>query len=258
MKPGLRVALFAVAVLCLVPAVWHVAAAMPPFGSETAQYGMVVNKLGPELRHISNMVSAVNFDFRGLDTIGEEFMLVGAVTGAVLLLRGSRGENIADRADVIAGRAVVGRAESTILICRVFGPLLLLFGLYMALHATVTPGGGFQGGVMLASGLVLAYLGEGYRGWRRLVGSRVMDLFEGGGAFVFALAGLAPMAAGAAFLENVLPLGKFKDVFSGGLMLIENAGVAFAVTGGFTLLFLEFLEETRVVVKGDGGAEERR
>ena len=53
------------------------------------------------------------------------------------------------------------------------------------------------------------------------------------------------MAAGGAFMENLLPLGTIKDVFSGGLMVIENAGVGIAVVGGFAMLFLEFMEETR-------------
>lgn len=256
MTPRLRLGLFGVAVLCLLPAVWHVAAAMPPFGFETAQYGAAVNRLGPPLRHISNMVSAVNFDFRGLDTVGEEFMLVCAVTGAVLLLRGSRGENLSAKAGRVESRPIVGRAESTILICRLFSPAILLFGLYMALHATVTPGGGFQGGVVIASGLLLSYPGEGYRGWRRLTASRVLDFVEGGGALLFALAGIAPMLAGAAFMQNVLQLGNFRDVFSGGLMLVENAGVGLAVGAGFLLLFLEFLEETRALqseLKARGG-----
>jgi multicomponent Na+:H+ antiporter subunit B len=253
MTPRLRLGLLALAGICLLPAIWHIAAALPPFGWPVEQYGPAINRLGPPLRHVSNMVSAVNFDFRGFDTLGEEFMLVCAVTGAVMLLRGARGEDLSARAGRVEGRAVVGRAESTILICRLFGPAIMLFGLYMALHATVTPGGGFQGGVVIASGLLLAYLGEGYRGWRELVGSRVLDAIEGGGALLFALAGLAPMAAGHAFMQNIVPLGTFKDVFSGGLMLVENFAVGCAVSGGFAMLFLEFLEETRALSSETGG-----
>ena len=59
------------------------------------------------------------------------------------------------------------------------------------------------------------------------------------------------MLAGAPFLTNILPLGTAKDVFSGGLMLVENAGVTLAVAGSFTVLFLEFLEETRAKQPGD-------
>ena len=53
------------------------------------------------------------------------------------------------------------------------------------------------------------------------------------------------MAAGHPFLENIPPLGTPKDVFSGGLMQLENAGVGLAVFDGCTTLFVEFLEETR-------------
>jgi len=246
-----RIALLGLAGICLTPAIWRVATALPRFGEPSEQYGPAVNRLGPALRHVSNMVSAVNFDFRGIDTLGEEFMLLGAITGAVVLLRGARGEDLTAKAARLPGRQVIGRAESTILICRLFSPATMLFGLYMALHAMVTPGGGFQGGVVIASGLLLTYLGEGYRGWRRLIASPVLAALEGGGALLFALAGLAPMAAGGAFMQNVLPLGTFRDVFSGGLMLVTNAGVGLAVTGGFGMLFLEFLEETRATQSED-------
>lgn len=247
MTPRLRLVLFALAGLCLLPAVWRIAVALPAFGEPTSAYGPAVNALGPPLRHVANMVSAVNFDFRGIDTLGEEFMLVGAVTGTVMLLRGARGEDLAAKAGRVDGRARVGRAESTILICRVFGPLLLLFGLYMAAHGTVTPGGGFQGGVLVASSLLLVYLGEGYRSWRSLIRSPVLAAVEGGGALAFVLAGLWPVLAGSVFMQNTLPLGTFKDVFSGGLMLVENAAVGCAVAGGFAMLFLEFMEETRAL-----------
>jgi multicomponent Na+:H+ antiporter subunit B len=121
----------------------------------------------------------------------------------------------------------------------------VLFGPYIALHAMTTPGGGFQGGVIVASGMLLVFLGEGYTSWRRVMPSEVLDACEGVGAALYALCGFASMLAGAPFLTNILPLGTAKDVFSGGLMLIENAGVTLAVAGSFGILFLEFLEETR-------------
>jgi multicomponent Na+:H+ antiporter subunit B len=145
------------------------------------------------------------------------------------------------------------RAESTVLIARSFAPLILLFGLYMMLHATVTPGGGFQGGVVIASGLLLVYLGEGYGAWRAVAPSRLFDAMEGGGSLLFLLCGLGSMTTGTDFMTNVLPFGSAKDVFSGGLIQIENAAVGIAVTGGFAMLFLEFMEETRAVEPEEQG-----
>ena len=43
---------------------------------------------------------------------------------------------------------------------------------------------------------------------------------------------------------------------SGGLMLVENLGVALAVAGGFTQLFLEFMEETRAADEPEEPGEE--
>jgi multicomponent Na+:H+ antiporter subunit B len=79
--PRFRLVLFALACLCLVPAVLHVALAMPVFGAHPLLYGDAINAAAPGERHVSNMVSAVNFDYRGFDTLGEEFMLLCAVTG---------------------------------------------------------------------------------------------------------------------------------------------------------------------------------
>lgn len=240
-----RRGIFLLAIALLGPALWHVAAAMPPFGSPTSQYGSSVNELLEAARHVTNMVAAVNFDVRGFDTLGEECMLVCAITGTCVLLRGARGERGSDKAGSLPGRAMIQRSDATILVCRVAAPLTMLFGLYMVLHGTVTPGGGFQGGVIAASSLMLLYLGEGYAGWRQLMDSTVLGALEAGGAFAFAAAAAIPVFLGYAALQNILPFGTPKDLFSGGLMVIANFAVGFSVVGSFGQLLLEFMEETR-------------
>ena len=90
----------------MLPAVVHVALRMPPFGAHPLPYGDAINAAAPRQRHVTNMVSAVNFDYRGFDTLGEEFMLLCAVTGTTLLLRGTRGEQPAlDRAGWQGGQS---------------------------------------------------------------------------------------------------------------------------------------------------------
>ena len=74
----------------LAPLMVPLMAAMPHFGAHPLPYGDAINHDGPIQRHVTNMVTAVNFDYRGFDTLGEEFMLLAAVTGTVVLLRGSR------------------------------------------------------------------------------------------------------------------------------------------------------------------------
>jgi len=251
MSPRVRILLFALACACLLPLVAAVAWRMPAFGAHPLPYGDAINAAAPGERHVTNMVSAVNFDYRGFDTLGEEFMLLCAVTGASVLLRGTRGEQISAKPGRVPGRPIRRRSDAVVLATRLLAGITALFGVYVALHAMTTPGGGFQGGVIIAAAMLLVFLGEGYSGWRGLISSHAMDACEGGGATLYALCGFASMAAGAAFLQNVLPLGTLGDVFSGGLMLVENAGVTFAVAGGFLVLFTEFLEETRMEPPGD-------
>jgi multicomponent Na+:H+ antiporter subunit B len=255
MSPRIRLGLFALGCACILPAVLSVSLRMPRFGDHPMPYGDAINAVAPVERHVTNMVSAVNFDYRGFDTLGEEFMLLCAVTGTVVLMRGSRGETLSARPGEIPGRPILPRSDAAILVCRFLAPLIILFGIYVALHAMTTPGGGFQGGVIVAAGGLLIYLGESYEAWRRLMRSPALAVCEGLGATLYAMCGFASMAAGHPFLQNFLPLGTLKDVFSGGLMQLENAGVALAVFGGFSMLFVEFLEETRAIAPGDDEPE---
>lgn len=245
MNRVVRLALFAIALACVVAALPRLMRAMPAFGAHALPYGDLVNRIGPAERHVTNMVSAVNFDIRGFDTLGEEIMLMAAVTGTAVLLRGARGEAMTAKPATVPGRRIPPHSEAIVLITRLFAPVTILFGLYVVLHATVTPGGGFQGGVIVASGLLLRYFGEGYGGWRRFMRNHVLDALEGGGAALYAIAGLVPLFVGARYLQNTLPLGQLKAMLSGGLMLVLNLGVALAVIGGFGILMVEFLEETR-------------
>ena len=164
---------------------------------------------------------------------------------AVLLLRGARGEGTRRRAAAIPDRPIPRRSEAVVLLCRLLAPVTLLFGLYVVLHAALTPGGGFQGGVIIASAMLLVWLGEGYAAWRRMLPGPLLHALEGGGAALYLLSGLAGLMLGGAFLGNGLPVGQSGSLLAGGLIQLLNLGVALAVAGGFAMLFLEFLEETR-------------
>lgn len=246
-----RLIVAGICALAIAPAAAVVIVHIPTFGHHPLPYGDAINRAAGAERRVTNMVTAVNFDYRACDTLGEELMLVAAVTGALVLLRGRRGENVSDRAAQAGDRPVCERSAAVTLACRIFLPLIVTFGLYVILHAGLTPGGGFQGGAIVASGTLLLYLGESYSLWRRLMHSLIFDMLEATGAIVLVLCGLLPMLSGAAFLENVLPLGQTRALLSGGLILVENAGVAVAVTAGFILLLLEFLEETRATRGGE-------
>jgi multicomponent Na+:H+ antiporter subunit B len=125
------------------------------------------------------------------------------------------------------------------------GPTLLV-GLYVVLHGHQTPGGGFQGGVILASALLLTYLSDRYTTLRRVGPLPILELGEGAGALGLVLLGLLGLVAGEAFFENVLPLGVTGTLLSAGTIEPGNVAVAFAVAGGFSFMLVEFLEQTLV------------
>ena len=72
-----------------------------------------------------------------------------------------------------------------------------------------------------------------------------MESSEAVGAGAYAVIGLATLLATGAFLENALPLGQTGHLFSAGTVPVINLAVGLEVAGGFVVLFIEFLKETR-------------
>lgn len=235
----------AVAVIYLVAA--H---GIPAFGHYRGPYGDVVNAAGVRERHVTDMVTAVNFDYRGLDTLGEEFILFVSAAGVAVELRRARrerrreleergeDERSADRGPRLPPTSA---AVTTVALLMV-APVLLL-GIDIAAHGQLTPGGGFQGGVILATALLLVYLAGTYRRMRRIGPVTVVELGEAVGAGGFVLVGVAALLTGAAFLTEVLPLGTTGLLASGGTITIISALIGLEVAGSLVLIATEFLEQ---------------
>src|SRR5436309_1860362 len=103
---------------------------LPAFGHYGGPYGDVLNAVAPTERQAQNVVSAINFDYRGLDTLGEEYILFGAVAATALLLRRLRGEiGIEASAPETSATDALRAWGLAVTACT------LLFGLYMVLHA---------------------------------------------------------------------------------------------------------------------------
>ena len=213
---------------------WGVAG-LPDFGHYRGPYGFVLNAVAQPERHVTNVVSATVFDFRGFDTLGEEFILFAAVMGVALLLRDVRDEH-GGRRDEVRGDALrfVGLG---------FVAALFVLGLYVVAHGPITPGGGFQGGVVLASAFALVYLAGEYHGYRKLVPTPAVDFVEGTGAGAYAVIGLVSLLLGTPYLHNFGPLGTSGTLASGGTISMLNIASALEVSAAFVLLFTEFLEE---------------
>jgi multicomponent Na+:H+ antiporter subunit B len=195
------------------------------------------------------VVASVNFDQRALDTLGEDTIFFGSVLGASALLRTSRRErqHRPDDDRVLDAVRLLGY---------LWLPLTLVVGLDVVAHGALTPGGGFQGGVVLATGMHLVYVTGSYRALERI---RPIALFEYGdatGIVAFAGLGLAGIAVAGSFLRNVMPYGDFGQLLSSGTVPILNIAVGLEVGAGVMVLLSHFLEQA-IELEGDEGGERR-
>ena len=236
MSRRVRLALLAPALLGLGALFAWAIAGLPRFGDYRGPYGYVLNQVVVPLRHATNVVMGTTFDVRGLDTMGEEFILYAAVVGVTLLLRDESGAGRVER------RTRRARSDTV----RLLGVLMvgggLLVGLWLVAFGYITPGGGFPGGVVLAGAILVLYLVGSHRDYNPFRNEHALDPFEGLGAGGYVITGLAGLAIGLQFLTNLFGYGKAGTLLSAGSIGILNAAAGIAVTVAMLLLFAEFLE----------------
>ncbi len=213
---------------------------MPHFGGSRHPYRDLA--VPASVSHqTANVIASVNFDQRGLDTLGEETILFGSVVAVAVLLRASQQERY-QRAE---GSRVPLEAV------RLFGylllPLTLVVGLDIVVHGQLTPGGGFQGGIMLATGIHLLYVAGRFRSLEQLRPMPLFEISEAAGTAAFPVVGIAGLAVGGSFLANVLPYGTFGQLLSSGSVFVLNVAVGIGVASGGVVLLAHFFEQVFLV-----------
>jgi multicomponent Na+:H+ antiporter subunit B len=180
----------------------------------------------------TNVVTSVVVTYRGFDTLGEVTILFIAAIGlgAVLYTRKKRSpESRLEPASQILQSG-----------CRFLFPLILIFGAYVFIHGHLTPGGGFQGGVIVASAFLLVYLGyaekKTVRTW-----FAATESFAG---LVFVIAGLLGLAVGGSFLMNFLPKGTVNTLFSAGVIPVIYITIGFKVGAELAGIVVDMLEKS--------------
>ncbi len=221
-------------------------AGLPDFGNYKGPYGYVLNRIAVPQRHTTNVVSAVVFDYRGFDTMGEEFILFASVTGVVLLLRERKSDEEEERAIEEAVDPVTSDGLRWLGILMVGAALLI--GLWLVAFGFVTPGGGFQGGVAVAGAILLVYAAYSFKAWHSITSEQVLDPMEGIGVGGYAIVGLAALVSGMPFLHNLLGPGKSGTLMAGGSVPFLNWATALEVAAANVLLFNEFLSQYVVPV----------
>jgi multicomponent Na+:H+ antiporter subunit B len=231
---------------------WAVAG-LPDFGHPRGPYATAAVRASLQERHVDNTVVGVTFDVRGIDTLGEELILFCAAIGSTLLLREQRrkGREAEAARESEAARALVSpslRALGAYLV----GPVLML-AVYAIAHGTLSPGGGFQGGVIAAAALLLVYAAGQMLAIERVRPVALVEIAEAVGAAAFVLVAVGGLGFGAVVMENFLPLAAEGSLLSGGTIPVLNVAVGVEVAGAVTLILTELLDQALL---HHGGADE--
>lgn len=182
--------------------------------------------------HVANTVTSIIVSFRGFDTLGEVTVLFLAATalGGILY---KRRHHIGDRSVLFPASSIV-RSGSKLLF-----PAVILLGIYVFIHGHLSPGGGFQGGTIVATGFLLMLLA--YEDFT--VSHLVLSFVESFAGIFFVGIGLLGFINGGTFLQNFLPVGTLNDLFSGGVIPIIYILVGFKVAAELTGLIYTVLNE---------------
>lgn len=221
---------------------------LPSFGHARELYGALVNRTENKLRHATDLVTALNFDIRAFDTLGEEFILFASVSGVSLILRELRDEKEEDERQRtgIEDHTFAGASDAMKLGSLILIPVLVAFGFYVVFHGHLTPGGGFQGGVVLAAGPIAILLAGRYLSMKRVAPRLLLESSDAIGAASYALIGLGGLIFAGVYLKNPLPLGSPGHLLSAGMMPLNSIAVGLEVAGAFLLTWTEFLDQTMI------------
>jgi multicomponent Na+:H+ antiporter subunit B len=221
---------------------------LPALGHYHGVYGLRVAKVEPPARHATDIVTALNFDLRAFDTLGEEFILFASVTGVALLLRHLRDEDDwVEQGRGLEDHAFAGASDALRVMSLVLIPLLVALGAYLALHGQLTPGGGFQAGIVLAAGPLAILLAGRYLALKRIAPEWALEALDSLGAAAYALIGLGGLIFAGVYFKNYLPLGTSGQLLSAGMMPLNSVAVGLEVTGAFLLTWTEFLDQALLV-----------
>lgn len=164
-------------------------------------------KQGPDEVGAANLVTAVVVTYRGFDTLGEVTILFlsAAIVAFFLKVTHSNEEK----------RQVRPVSEIMQTAAKLLTPAVFLLGIYVFMNGHLTPGGGFQGGAIIASGLVLMLLARP----DMKVNHTLIHVVESISGFAFVFIGVLGILFAGGFLDNsLLGMGTLGSLLSAGVI----------------------------------------
>ncbi len=192
--------------------------------------------LVPQETGVINLVAAVLYDYRGLDTLGETVVIFAASLVVSLLATNMPSKMLHTQLSPLVQYGV----DLTL-------PFILLFGFYIILFGHISPGGGFTGGAMLASGAIVATITYSTTNKHyTILSHQANNKIEVLGLGTFLGIGLVGVAVNSFFLANAasgVSLGTPGTLLSGGWIPLLSVASGMKVGAGLSLIFSGLLEE---------------
>ncbi len=181
----------------------------------------------------SNIVTAIIVTYRGLDTLGEVtvLFLTAAIVGLLLSKGNYKGKSLQRQLPQSGELLTTG---SHLLV-----PLILLLGAYVFINGHLTPGGGFQGGAIIASAILLILLTDPLRKFSHTL----IATIEATSGLLFLFIGVLGMIYAGGFLDNrLLPVGELGTLFSAGAIPFIYSLIGLKVGAEFSSMLVNLSE----------------
>ena len=187
-----------------------------PFATPPMLIGQAIQQQAVDATGAANLVTSVVLGYRGIDTLGELSILFAASAAGGLVL----GKTVRAKKAASENTGFILQAGTDLLF-----PLLLVAGLYIVLPGHLTPGGGFQGGVLLATAFFLPVLVRPGTS----VSHKLLSVIEGLAGASFIAIGLLALYQGGEFLQPFLDKGLTGQLLSAGTLPLLYLAVGLKV-----------------------------
>ena len=244
-KVGFRklyIFLSAVVSMCILAVLLLTVSWLPPFGDpNNPTNNEVLRKYiedGVQDTGAVNIVGSIILDYRAFDTFGETCVLFVAACAVLALMQGDEKKKSSVmylRESQPPRHEAILRTTSLVLV-----PLIMVFGCYVIINGHLSPGGGFSGGAILGSALILYAGVYGTKRAHRFINLKRNRRVVSCCLFFYALAKGYSFFTGANDIDTGIPLGTPGKLFSGGLIMPLNIAVGLIVACTVYMIYVIF------------------
>ncbi len=217
---------------------------LPPFGDENNPANNVVImryvENGGDETGAQNIVAGLILDYRAFDTFGESAVLFTAAVSVLMLLGASRRNKKSKQKFLLRPHSLdepILRGVASLSI-----PAILMLGCVVVINGHLSPGGGFSGGAILSTALILAANAYGFGRVHEFFNERTFIISSSTALMIYAVSKGYSFFTGANNLHSIIPKGTIGNILSAGLILPLNICVGLIVAGTLYAFYALFSE----------------